>query len=205
MRGSELAPRIEWTAGTLMVDVTPNRGVDLEVWTEEAVVRVVGTVFTVERDSLGVTVTTALGEVEVECVDGWSGSLTAGLGHTCLPVRASRLLPRLDLLERSGADAATRIRTLDWGLEVAGSGDPMRAELLVRRASLLAAEGRGEEALADAEAYLASEHATRAPDVRRFAAELAVSLGECGRARRLWDSHPIDDEVAAVLGDCAGR
>ena len=53
LAGTERAPRLTWETGTLKVEVEPNQGIDLQVTTREAEVRVVGTGFSVTRDALG--------------------------------------------------------------------------------------------------------------------------------------------------------
>lgn len=61
---------IQWTHGAMRVEVTPHRGVRLEVQTEEATITVVGTVFEVERDTWGTVVRVSRGEVSVLCSGG---------------------------------------------------------------------------------------------------------------------------------------
>lgn len=65
--GVARSDRILWEEGTLRVEVEPERGVELIVETEEARVRVVGTLFEVHREDFGTEVRVDRGAVEVTC------------------------------------------------------------------------------------------------------------------------------------------
>ena len=174
--------RIDWASGTLGVEVAPNTGTKVSVVTEEGTVRVVGTVFEVRRDALGVTTAVARGKVEVDCVDGWSGAIGAGERHTCLPARPAGLLGRADALATGGGDPAAVLEALDRGLSQAASGSPVEGELLARRVEARAQAGDVDGALADAERYVAGGHTARRTEVQGVAARLAMGAGGCGRA-----------------------
>ena len=88
LSGTEQAPRLAWSAGSVEVSVEPGAGLDVQVSTDEAQVRVVGTVFTVDRGPLGTTVGVRRGEVAVDCVNGPQASITAGQTTTCWPTSA---------------------------------------------------------------------------------------------------------------------
>ena len=182
-RGTSRDLVVDWTAGTLRVEVAPQTGTRLAVVTEEGTVRVVGTAFTVKRDALGVTTAVEHGKVAVKCVDGWEGAVTAESGpHTCLPTRPGGLLGRAEALEGSGAASERILDALDRGLAVATPGSALESELLARRVLARSDAGLIGPALADADRYLASGHATRRVDVLRNAARVALAAEGCARA-----------------------
>ncbi|MEQ1564283.1 MAG: FecR domain-containing protein [Myxococcota bacterium] len=204
IRGTSRDAVITWDAGALTAEVTPNTGTRLSIVTEEATVRVIGTVLSVERDALGVTVGVEHGRVEVQCADGWSGILTDGdPHHTCLPVRPGALLGRADLLHERGAPAAVVLDSVDLGLARAELGSAIEGELLARRIELRADAGSLEGVLSDVDRYLAVAGRPREADVRRIAARLVLPTG-CDRAlpylRPLGRSGTAEDRV--VLASC---
>jgi len=178
--GTSRDVRVDWTSGTVRVEVTPHTGTSLAVVTPEALVEVVGTAFTVDRGALGTTVTVDHGAVRVACEDGWKGLLEPGTEHTCLPVTAAGFLARAEALLDAGGSADDVLDTLHRGLRLAGDG-PVRGELLARRMHLRAATGDVEGALSDATGYLASPSG-RTTDVERFAAWLALAERGCDAA-----------------------
>ena len=170
---------MSWEAGTLRAEVEPHTGTGLSVLTEEARVDVVGTVFSVRRDALGVTTWVERGRVAVACTEGWAGELEPDDGpHTCLPVRPALLLGRADALLDAGAPSEEVLEALDLGLERAAEGSAVMGELLARRLEVLGSTERIDEALADADAYLALG-GSRAIEVRRFAGWLALAQRGC--------------------------
>ncbi|MEQ1508728.1 MAG: FecR domain-containing protein, partial [Myxococcota bacterium] len=98
---------VDWQSGTIRVEVEPHTGTKLSIVTDEGTIRVVGTVFSVRRDPLGVTTTVERGRVAVTCADGWSGEITVDDAHTCLPTRAAALLGRADALIAADAPTST--------------------------------------------------------------------------------------------------
>lgn len=189
-------PRVSWELGTLDVEVTPNRGVDLVIETPEATVRVIGTGFSVVRDALGSAVGVRHGVVAVRCGDGREGQLTAGQSMTCLPVRAAGMLARAKALIASGAPDGDVLVALDAGLRLDASG-PVRAELAARRIRTLSALGRDEEAAAAASAWLAGDEVTRRAEVEDLAFAVAVRRGDCATATRLAKT---EAQTAALSG-----
>jgi ferric-dicitrate binding protein FerR (iron transport regulator) len=177
-------PRVSWELGTLDVEVTPNRGVDLVIETPEATVRVIGTGFTVARDALGSAVDVRHGIVAVRCGDGREGQLTAGQSMTCLPVRAAGMLARAKALAAGGAADADVLVALDAGLRLDAS-PPVRAELSARRIRTLSALGRDEEAAAAASAWLAGDETIRRAEVEDLAFAVAMRRADCATATRL--------------------
>ncbi|MBX2802348.1 MAG: FecR family protein [Myxococcales bacterium] len=195
---------VNWQAGTLRAEVAPNTGTGLSVRTDEGSIDVVGTVFSVRRDALGVTTWVDKGRVAVSCEDGWQGEITPQMGsHTCLPVRPAMLLGRADALVEQAAPASDVLDALNRGMAAAQPGAPVVGELLALRMEVLSDAGRPDEALRDADAYLASE-GPRSLEVRRFAAWLALAERGCASAmpylERLGPSGMGADQV--LLAEC---
>lgn len=177
--GTREAPVLEWLSGRVDVSVTPHRGVDLTVRTPEAVVRVVGTVFAVERERRATRVSVSEGKVSVTCSGLPPVTIVAGGACTCLPAELSELLSRATELESAGAPAAERLQTIERALSLAEEGSLVRPELLARRISALADAGRREEALAEAEAYIASGAPSRRALVLSYAGLAAFEGDGC--------------------------
>ena len=177
--GTAQAPRIDWTGGALSVEVTPGQGIALTVVTREAVVRVIGTVFTVDRDALGTRVDVSRGKVEVTCSDGPVHALTAGRTATCLPTTAPGLLARANRLKKDGAPARRILEAVEAALPMASG--PFRAELLALQAETLLASGRERQARAAADAYLESGGPRRL-EVLQIAASAALAVDGCAAA-----------------------
>lgn len=196
---------LEWEAGTVRVDVTPHAGNRVRVSTEEATVTVTGTIFSVRRDTLGVTTQVERGSVEVRCADGWVGAVTPADGpRTCLPVRAAALLGRANALLEAGAAPAEVRDTVDRGLAVAEAGSPVEGELLAHRVRVGTDEGRVEEVAADADRYLGSGHAGRRVEVLRAAGRLVYRERGCAAALRFLEPLATegDAEDRVVLAAC---
>lgn len=182
IKGSDRDAEIHWRSGTLTAEVTPNSATSLVVVTDEARVEVVGTVFSVTRDRLGVQTSVSKGKVAVTCKDGWSGHVTPQSGpHTCLPTRPGLLLGRADALLDQGAEPQVRMRTLDLALQLAERESATASELLVRRMHTRGELGDVQGVLQDAEAYLAGP-GSRRTEVLRYAAYQALGTGTCDRA-----------------------
>jgi ferric-dicitrate binding protein FerR (iron transport regulator) len=196
---------VAWESGDVSVEVEPHTGTRLKVVTDEAVVEVVGTLFSVHRDALGATVGVTRGRVEVSCLDGWHGFLSPDEpAHTCVPVRPGALLGRADALKDRGAAADEILDALDRGLSAASPGSAVEGELLARRIDLRAGLAPTASVLADAERYLAGSDRPRATEVRRTASRLALADGGCPAALRwlepLEATGTAEDRV--VLASC---
>ena len=182
--GTDRNVEIAWESGTITAHVVPKSGTQLAVVTDEARVEVVGTVFSVTRDRLGVSTEVERGEVAVTCADGWTGAVTPETGpHTCLPIRPALLLQRADALDEAGADREDVLDALDRGLAASAEGSFVASELLARRMQVHLAAGRVDEAVRDGQRYLASEHATRAVEVRTNLARTVLTVRGCEAAR----------------------
>jgi len=182
-RGTDRDLEISLESGTILAHVQPNTGTQLAVVTDEARVQVVGTVFSVTRGPLGVRTEVTRGKVQVDCADGWSGSVTPEQGaHTCLPIRPALLLTRADALLDAGAADEVLVDTLDRGIALAGPQGVVGGELLVRRMRAHGQAGRVDEALSDARLYLEGSENTRDIEVNRYAGWLAMGARGCGAA-----------------------
>lgn len=173
--GIEKDAEILWRSGTVTASVRPKSGNRLAVVTEEARVEVVGTVFSVSRDAMGVRTSVERGRVRVTCKDGWSGEIGPEDGEKlCLPVRPELLMGRADALEERGASVEARMEALDAGLKRADAGTAVAGELLFRRMQLRGETGDLNGSLKDADAYLAGA-GPRAVEVQRYAGWKALA------------------------------
>ncbi len=202
--GTDRNVEIDWESGTLTAHVVPNSGTKLAVVTDEARVEVVGTVFSVTRDRLGVSTRVERGEVAVTCADGWAGSVTPQTGpHTCLPVRPALLLQRADALDEQGADDDAVLDALDRGLAVASEGSIVASELFARRMQVHLDAGRLDAAVSDGRASLQSD-TSRAVEIRTNLGRTLLTVRGCAAARP-WlealgsEGSPID---RVLLAEC---
>lgn len=155
LRGTEAAPRIRWDVGSLGVEVTPGQGIRLEVETEDAHIRVVGTEFLVVRDTLGTQVQVQHGRVAVVCADGAPAELLdPGEAALCLPARAAGILGRVRALRASGASSEAQLEAVERGLVIGEPGEPAVGELIALKVEILAGSGRVIEAMDAARVYL---------------------------------------------------
>lgn len=182
VEGTSDAPHIRWDTGTLNVDVASGRGVRLAVETREALVRVVGTGFTVGRDALGTRVDVRHGRVEVDCGEEITRVLDVGDSVICLPRSAAGLLGRARALQAEGAPAAAVLEAIERGLALADAPAAVRDELSASRIRVLFDLGRSAEVLDASRSYLAGATATRRADVETMAANAAMALGGCATA-----------------------
>lgn len=197
------APRIEWTTGTLRVDVDPHEGVDLVVTTREAEVRVVGTIFVVDRDVHGTRVRVERGKVEVACVRGVHAAVEAGGELLCVPADPAGVLAAARAAEAEGADAAALIEVLG---APAGTGD-VRRELDVMRCGALRSAGRLQDALTCVDMALATPGDLRRDELLRTGAAAALAANDCARARSWLDllADPRGPALLANAGCDAAR
>lgn len=206
INGTEREPHIRWEAGTLIVEVKPDRGVKLDVTTREATVRVIGTGFTVQRDALGTLVEVAHGKVEVMCAGKEPTFLEKDEAALCLPTSPASLLARAALLRDRGAEIDTVLGTVDSALSSQTEPSPVRNELLLLRMQALAEAEQPAVALADANRYLDSEDPYRRDEVLRFAAAVAMESKGCGRAHAYLQPLARADAPTSdllLLADCA--
>lgn len=151
--GTQQAPVIQWQSGKIEVDVTPNRGVNLAIVTPEAIIKVVGTAFSVDRTHFVTRVNVSHGTVEVTCTGQTPARVTAQEERVCLPADAATWLRRVSALRRSGAPLEQRREAVDAGLVLGVPGSELHTELLAQRADILSSLGADEEALTAVRAY----------------------------------------------------
>lgn len=213
LSGTSAAPRLAWSAGAVELEVQPGAGIDLRVETKEAEVRVVGTVFSVDRSPLGTTVGVTRGKVAVDCKTGGAGMLTAGETRTCWPTTPGGLLGRARALAGAEALAATVLATVDAGLGAAPASGPIHDELAVLRIQQLDRADRRPEAIAAARAHLASGTPLRRAEVAllgaRMVAPTATDASGCEEARpflaAVSESATLPSDLAPLARRCAAQ
>ena len=186
---------VQWHEGQLRVEVEPGQGIEFGVKTDEALVRVVGTVFSVER-----------GKVEVTCSDSSPVLLLAEGEHLCLRSAAAALGWALEQ-RQAGASPARILEVAQRGLALAPAAGPIHDELHVLRIEALNQLGRDEEALAAAEVYLAAATDLRRDEVRQIAARSALNSQGCEAALPHLDALADQGGVVplVLLADCLAQ
>jgi ferric-dicitrate binding protein FerR (iron transport regulator) len=195
---------IDWQSGDLGVSVEHGAGISLTVHTREADVRVVGTVFEVDRDVLGTRVRVTRGKVAVQCGGGGDAfEVVPGVEMTCMPLSGAGNLASARALVTAGATADKVLAAIDRGLGFSVEGDPVHDELEALRIETLANDGRTDEAIAGARAFLATATTLRRAEVARILLRLDFAAEGCPGVspivvRELADSA----EDAALLREC---
>lgn len=204
--GSEQAPRIEWVRGALSVEVEPNRGVQLSVFTAEAEVHVIGTGFDVIRDARGTQVSVNHGQVAVSCESGAGALLRAGESLECLPTTAAGLLGRAQALRQRSDTEVVVLDAAERGLRAAPDS-AFTAELTLVRVQALAALERHPEAYGIAAEALTAGAGARQTDLEHLAAREGLRTRGCDAAllhlRRLRDMSAASSAELVLLADCA--
>lgn len=194
---------VSWERGELKVEVEPHRGIEFRVETDEATIRVVGTVFSVERSSLGTSVTVERGQVEVTCQDEPTRSVSTQQSWLCLRSPAAAL-HWAD--SQKGSAASEILQVVDRGLARSDPTDPVHDELEVLRIQTLARSGQVGLALEAAVARLDRAAPHRAKEVRQIAAKAAMDTLGCPAALPHLEALATEDDGAALvlLADCVG-
>jgi len=201
LSGTETAPRLAWASGAVDISVEPGAGLDVQVATDEATVRVVGTVFRVERDALGTTVSVSRGKVAVECVDQDERFVPAEQSITCLPTSAAGLLGRAQALP-PGTEAV--LAAVEAGLASAPDS-AIQTELSALRVDHLAHTQQFDAAIAAAERHLAVPEMGRRAEVARIGATLAYQRDACGSVSPFLSELPDEELAASALSACQDR
>ena len=140
--------RVAWASGRLSLEVEPADGRQVEIHTEEAIVRVIGTALVVDRSPFGTSVAVDHGLVRFEChTAGTIHDVGAGQRRDCLK-DAGAGLGQLLALERRGASAEVRLQVVQAAMAHPVGLPATRAALLDRRLELLVALGRVDDAIA---------------------------------------------------------
>jgi len=206
--GTTLRPEITWSRGLLRVDQEPDAGIETRIQTAEGTVSVLGTVFTVKRDSelLSTVVEMTRGSVLLRCKDGSSHTLGAGQSGVCLPATATQMATRATRLKERG-DHAAALASLDRALELPQEGRVYTAGLLAVRVEVLHQLGRDAEILETIQRYRGEAETQDDPDrwfeLARLGAALALAAGERDVARpMLTELAPTSLEHAIWLAEC---
>jgi ferric-dicitrate binding protein FerR (iron transport regulator) len=190
---------IEWQSGELGVSVEHGEGISLVVHTREAEVRVVGTVFEVDRDVRGTRVRVTRGKVAVQCGGGGDSFLVVpGVDVTCMPLSGAGNLASARSLVAEGAPADEVLAAIVRGLGFSPAGDPVRDELEALRIETLANDGQREAAIAAARAFLATTATLRRAEVARILLRLDYEVAGCAAASPI-----VVRELAASAEDAA--
>lgn len=178
--GTALPGRIDWEQGTISVEVTPHQGVLLEVLTEEASVRVVGTAFAVSRDLFGTAVSVQRGEVSVRCRGSSPEPLAAGSSLRCFSSAETGVGYALSL-ERQRAPAEERLAAVRRAKRAPSSSPETPAALLSLEVDALLLLSRTPEAAGIVAEALSSGQGVPDRSLSAVAAA-AVTSGDCRAA-----------------------
>ncbi|MEQ1567128.1 MAG: glycosyltransferase, partial [Myxococcota bacterium] len=202
--GTRRAPVIDWQSGKVSVSVTPHRGVDLTVATPEAVVRVVGTVFSVERELEATEVVVERGTVNVTCVGLPEVAVRGGERLTCQPAGLEGRVQRALALAAAGGSPGQRLEAIDAALALTGDAPALAAELSAHRVRALSDAGRADDALAEAHRALELPDAARRAELAAFVARSEFVRGGCasvGAVERAVSLDPTAPE-GLLLASC---
>jgi hypothetical protein len=197
--GTEKNVVVDWQSGELGVSVEHGAGIALTVHTREADVRVVGTVFEVDRDVRGTRVRVTRGKVAVQCGGaGDSFLVVPGVDMTCMPLSGAGNLASARALVAAGASADEVLAAIDRGLGFSAEGDPVRDELQALRVETLADDGQRDAAIAAARTFLATGATLRRAEVARILLRLDYEIEGCAAATPL-----VVGELATSAEDAA--
>lgn len=180
--GTSKSPVINWDHGRIELEVEPQKGINLIVRTQEANVKVVGTVFSVNRDMDGTEVEVEKGAVAVECKAGQSHLLHAGESCKCELVTAPGQLFRATKLRAQGAKPEQILSAIEVGLSSTVEGDLVWSNLQVLRMVTLNDMSRTETALELAQDYLDLGYELRREEVLRFIIRENLNSNGCSEA-----------------------
>lgn len=205
LEGTSRAPVVRWESGRVALEVDPAAGLDVRVATPDAEVRVLGTVFSVERTALGTTTAVERGTVSVSCGDGTAVTLTHDASVTCLPTTAGGLLGRAQALRAASAPVTAVLGALDAGLAVARSSSATATELAAQRVLTLEEMGRTSDALSQALALVEAGHPLRRQMILQAAVRLALAEGACEAVRSLAETLQAEGGTVGVeVAACEG-
>lgn len=192
---------VRWNEGELRLSVVPDQGVELRILTPEAVIEVVGTVFTVERDEFGTSVQVARGRVSVACTSEAERLLGPGEHSVCFrSIEAG--LGHVLKLEAEGKSPEVWLGEIERALEHPYGTEEARSALRAMQIDALLSTGQLDDAAALTQAWLSSPTADLAA-VSAVARALLARDG-CGPAVPFLEHLSArGDGIAAVwLADC---
>ena len=172
----------------------------MTVETTDGTVRVLGTVFRVDRSALGTT-DVSRGQVEVNCKDQSSHRLLSGNRALCMPTSAAGMLGRARAL--TGQPEAV-LEAIEQGLNLEGH-PAVNGELRALQVDVLVELNHSHDAMAAARAYLELDGPRRL-EISRTAAVLALQDGNCAEAIPFLEQiAPTQPDAASYLEDCKAR
>lgn len=193
---------LDLRAGEVQLEVPHGEGYDVQVRTPEALVRVVGTAFSVHHGPVGTAVEVSRGVVAVTCGSGAEQRVEGGSDTVCLRSAAAGLA-HARALESEGAEPAQVLHAVDLAFALQPDAVPLRQELAVVRVEALVRSGSETEALEAAEEALTRDpEGPRTADLHRLAGQLALPAGGCARAVAHLEALvavPGSDPMPAVL------
>ncbi|MCB9742952.1 MAG: FecR domain-containing protein [Alphaproteobacteria bacterium] len=203
--GTRGAPVYQLESGKVLFSVTPEQGIDLRVHTEEAEVRVLGTVFSVERTDLGTEVKVQEGTVWVKCKgpNGQEPTLVAGMSDTCKPVTAERWANRAMQLEKTGGSPEALSEAIAAALAGGITGENKGHVLAMRMESAMARQ-EYLSALADAKSILDAGFQDTRKDALKYAALLSFNTAQTCEAALPYmelleqEGHEVPADLAAA-------
>ncbi|MFT4975896.1 MAG: ferric-dicitrate binding protein FerR (iron transport regulator) [Myxococcota bacterium] len=197
---------ITWREGRLKVSVRPKQDIQLDVHTPEATVSVVGTIFQVDRDLTGTTVSVERGHVAVRCGDGPTRSLLAGDDGIFCQTTSPTGLAALTRQQREAGDLDGALATSAAGLAATTPDSYVAAELHWHRALIFTRQADWPAAQASAEALLTTGQDSFLTDAHHAAALAGRMSSGCASAephlRWLAEASGASPTELAQLADC---
>jgi hypothetical protein len=193
--------RVDLTDGSVVVEVTPGLGIDFEVHTDEAVVRVLGTKFEVRRDTFGTSVAVERGAVGVTCAQGAPTSIGPGDEAVCLRSAAAGLA-RVSALTSDGASLEAQRDAVALALAMPDADGTVLDRLRSLSTDLRVRQGDTAGAIADAERWLGQREDL---ELRGVIARLSLAEGGCAAATPHLEALVVagGDPISKVaLSDC---
>jgi len=185
-REKEGAQPVWQLSGWLEMDLVPGTLSGLSIETETALLRVLGTRFTMDTSD-GTKVAVQRGRVSLSCKAGWSVELAAGQEHRCPGATAEALLIHARRLQGQRAPWSQVLTVAEAGLAEPVDQPALRDSLRVIRIDCLLELARYEEAQDAAAAYLASGATTWRQHVQEAAARARSEAAD-----------PTDDDALEV-------
>ena len=213
-RGSWDGRNVRWEEGTVRVSVTPDQGVRLRILTAEAVIEVVGTIFSVTRDEHGTRVAVERGKVSTACLGEAAALSGAGERHSCFR-SADAGLGLAMAMEAQGAPVEAWLPEAQRALVHPEGSEAARTALRAMAVDGLLSRGALQEAVEAARPWLSlpegspGEGSSASEAVGALARALlddpSSGSSRCAQARPWlsWLARRGDGVAALWLADCA--
>jgi ferric-dicitrate binding protein FerR (iron transport regulator) len=197
---------ITWQEGLLKVSVTPEQDIQLNVKTPEAMVSVVGTVFAVDRDLTGTTVSVERGRVSVRCGAGEAHLLQPEDGPMFCQTTSPAGLAVLTRERVEAGDNEGALLVSAEGLSLAPPNSYATADLHWQRTIVFMKQRDWPMALSSAELLLETGQSSFAVSGHQAAALAGRESGGCDSAQPhlhwLADAGEASPTELAHLADC---